>query len=427
MESSILFDIFPFVKSKRALILFTLMLIGEGVFLLPFVVPRIFRPTFLKAFDITNLELGTAFSLYGIIALVSYFAGGPIADRYSPKKIIIVALLLTALSGIVTGFIPSLATLTLLYGFWGFSTILLFWAAFVKATRQFGGEQSQGQSYGLVDGGRGLIAAVMASGSVLLLDAFLPVDAEVASTAQLSDALSKIIFVFCGLVVLSAVLVWRVFPDGKIDLKSASPKLSLDGVAQVIKKPSIWSQAIILLCAYVGYKCTDDFGLYASDVFGFDDVKAAHLATVSFWVRPIAAIAAGYLGDRYRHSKITIYCFIILIIGSLVIASGITHASSLIIVAMVIASTSLGIYGLRGLYYALFQESKIPLSITGSAIGFISVIGYTPDIFMGPLMGILLDNNPGALGHQYLFAVLAAFGLVGMLASIIFKRLNSNH
>ena len=403
------------------------MLIGEGVFLLPFVVPRVFRPTFLKVFDITNLELGTAFSLYGIIAMVSYFAGGPIADRYSPKKIIIVSLLLTALSGVVTGFIPSLATLTILYGFWGFSTILLFWAAFVKATRQFGGEQSQGQSYGLVDGGRGLIAAVIASSSVLLLKYFLPVEPALASLSQLSEALSNIIFIFCGLVALCAVLVWRVFPDGQIDLKSTSPKLSLNGVLQVIKKPSIWSQAIILLCAYVGYKCTDDFGLYASDVFGYDDVNSAHLATVSFWVRPIAAIAAGFLGDRIGHSKMTSYCFLILIVGSLVIASGIIHNSALVIVALVIASTSLGIYGLRGLYFALFQESKIPLSITGSAIGFISVIGYTPDIFFGPLMGVILDDNPGALGHQYLFGVLAAFGLVGMVASIIFKRLNSNH
>jgi len=413
------------MKSKKALILFTLMLIGEGVFLLPFVVSRVFRPTFLKVFDITNLELGTAFSLYGIIAMFSYFAGGPIADRFSSKKIIIISLLLTATSGVVMGFIPSLATLTLLYGFWGFSTILLFWAAFVKATRQFGGEQNQGQSYGLVDGGRGFIAAAIASSSVLLLDFFLPNGADTASTAELSSALGKIIFVFCGVVVLSAILVWRVFPNEQSIATGSRQKLSLDGVLQVIKRKSIWSQALILLCAYVGYKCTDDFGLYASDVFGFDDVKSAHLATVSFWMRPFAAIAAGFLGDRFGHSKMTSICFLILIGGSLIIASGVVHSSGLVIVAMVIASTSLGIYGLRGLYYALFQESKIPLSITGSAIGFISVIGYAPDIFMGPLMGVILDNNPGALGHQYLFGVLAAFGLLGFVASIIFRRLNS--
>ena len=72
--------VFPYlakVKAKKALIFLALMLAGESVFLLPFVVARIFRPTFLQVFDITNFELGTAFSAYGLIAMVSYIFGGP--------------------------------------------------------------------------------------------------------------------------------------------------------------------------------------------------------------------------------------------------------------------------------------------------------------------------------------------------------------
>ena len=37
---------------------------------------------------------------------------------------------------------------------------------------------------------------------------------------------------------------------------------------------------------------------------------------------------------------------------------------------------------------------------------------------MGPLMGVLLDNNPGVLGHQYVFASVAAFGTVGLSRGI---------
>ena len=47
----------------RRLILVTLIAAGEAVFLLPFVLPRIFRPTFLDVFGVTNLQLGTVFSL----------------------------------------------------------------------------------------------------------------------------------------------------------------------------------------------------------------------------------------------------------------------------------------------------------------------------------------------------------------------------
>ncbi|HEY9117040.1 MAG TPA: hypothetical protein VIN11_04390, partial [Roseivirga sp.] len=199
-------------------------------------------------------------------------------------------------------------------------------------------------------------------------------------------------------------------------------KFSLIGIKKAVKHRSVWLQATILLCAYVGYKCVDDFGLYAQDTFGYDDVESAHLATISFWMRPIGAALAGYLGDKFIHSKITSYCFLILIFGAFILSSGVLSGSILLFVVMTLASLSLGIYGLRGLYYALFQESKIPLSYAGAAIGFISVIGYTPDIFMGPLMGVLLDNNPGPLGHRYLFGVLVGFGLLGFLASLLFRR-----
>ena len=63
---------------RRTAVIIALMAAGESVFLLPFVLARVFRPTFLDVFEITNLELGVAFSVYGIVAMVAYFAGGPL-------------------------------------------------------------------------------------------------------------------------------------------------------------------------------------------------------------------------------------------------------------------------------------------------------------------------------------------------------------
>jgi len=157
-------------------------------------------------------------------------------------------------------------------------------------------------------------------------------------------------------------------------------------------------------------------------VMQMNDVNAAHVGTISFWVRPFAALAAGMLGDRIMHSKMAIYCFLIMLSGSVIISSGILKPGIEWVVILTIASTSVGIYGLRGIYFALFQESKIPLVYIGSAAGLISVIGYTPDVFMGPLMGYVLDRSPGALGHQHLFGILAAFAIIGLFATIMFKR-----
>jgi MFS family permease len=410
------------MRLRQGFILVTLMLIGEGVFILPFLITRLFRPTFLEVFGMTNFQLGSAFSVYGIVAMVSYFLGGPIADKYPPKKLLIFSLIITGIGGILMGLIPSIAMLTVLYGFWGLSTVLFFWAAFIKAVRQFGGEETQGRSHGLVDAGRGLMAVALASSSVFLLDAFLPSDVSSATTQEKTIALGYIIWVFSAVVLLCAVLVWVLIPKVSKASHTLAPKLTAKGLKEVMANRTVWLQSFIVLCAYVGYKCTDDFGLYAFDVLGYNDVQSAHMATISFWMRPIGALLAGLLGDRIGHSKMTGFSFIVVLLGALCLSSGLLKLGGGAFVAIAIASTSLGIYGLRGLYFALFQESRISLTQTGTAIGVVSVLGYTPDIFMGPFMGYLLDHNPGELGHQYVFAVLGVFSLVGFVVSRIFYR-----
>ena len=78
-------------------------------------------------------------------------------------------------------------------------------------------------------------------------------------------------------------------------------------------------------------------------------------------------------------------------------------------------------YALRGVYFAVFDEGRVPVAVTGTAVGLVSVVGYTPDIFMGPLMGALLDGSPGITGHQHLFYVLTGFSVVGLLATFAFR------
>ena len=36
-------------------------------------------------------------------------------------------------------------------------------------------------------------------------------------------------------------------------------------------------------------------------------------------------------------------------------------------------------------------------------------------------MGVLLDNNPRVLGHQYVFASVAVFGTIGLIATVVFR------
>jgi hypothetical protein len=85
-------------------------------------------------------------------------------------------------------------------------------------------------------------------------------------------AFRLVILVISGVTLLSAVLVWIFVPKSTIRLKDES--LSFNNVKQILAKPSVWLLSVIIVCAYVGYKITDDFSLYAKEVMGYSEVKA---------------------------------------------------------------------------------------------------------------------------------------------------------
>ena len=180
-------------SSYRNIIL--LMLAGESIFVLPFLLARIYRPTFLDVFQLTNFELGTLYSTYGIVAVISYLFGGALADRYEPRKLIAGALMITAMGGAFLVYYPSFLQLQLLYAFWGFSTIYLFWAAMIKAARSWGGSLQQGRAFGLLEGGRGIVAATIGALGVLLFSNLLPVDVAGANFQQRQDAFARCDFI----------------------------------------------------------------------------------------------------------------------------------------------------------------------------------------------------------------------------------------
>lgn len=409
---------------RRTTTIIALMAAGESVFLLPFVLARVFRPTFLDVFEITNLQLGVAFSVYGVVAMIAYFAGGPLADRYSARSLMATALVATGLGGVVLTTIPSTDVMNVLWGLWGGTTILLFWSAMLRATREWGGDHAQGRAYGLLDGGRGFLAALIASVTVLVFAVLLPVAPGVATLEQRSAAFSGVIWVFTGVTLLVAALVFLVVPaNAPTEGARGRPRLSMDGVRVSMRMPTVWLHAVIVVCAYVGYKATDDFSLLARDALGYDDVQAGAIGTLSFWMRAVTAIGAGYLADRIDSSRVILWGFALLTTGSLLIASGLLFPGIAWMLIATIVTTSVGVYALRGVYFALLAEGAVPMAHTGSAIGVVSFIGFTPDVFMGPLMGVLLDGSPGVLGHQHVFASVAGFGLVGWGATMAFRRL----
>ncbi|MDG1462115.1 MAG: MFS transporter, partial [Gammaproteobacteria bacterium] len=230
------------ISNRRIVTLLALIVAGEAIFFLPFLLARVFRPTVLEVFGLSNLQLGSAYGVYGTVAMAAYIFGGPLADRFAARKMLAIALLSTAAGGILLLTIPKLSTLIILYGYWGITTIALFWAPLIRATREWGGELSQGVAFGLLDGGRGLLAAITASIMVVLFAAFLPANLDSADLTQRTAALRQIILLLLVITTATALLIWWALASQPIEStadlkvnsqKTLKPHLTLSNIANV--------------------------------------------------------------------------------------------------------------------------------------------------------------------------------------------------
>jgi sugar phosphate permease len=402
-----------------------LILSGELVFILPYFLSRVFRPTFLDVFNLTNTELGSLFSVYGTVALFSYIFGGSLADRFLPGKLIAISLFLTSLGGLVIATFPSLFIMQIVYGYWGFTSVFLFWSAMIKATRIWGGNKNQGQAFGFLDGGRGLVAGIMGTLAVFIYSFFIEADVTFSSLEERQNAFKYVILFSSLIVALTGILVYsflNVKPDEEKVFNSSV--YSLKAIQKVLKMESVWLLMIIILCAYFGYKVTDIYSLYASEVMNYNEIDSANIGSLQLYLRPIACILFGFLADRSKRSIFWIIIgFAIMLFGSALFASGLVKSHLDVFFLFSIVILAIGTYAIRALYFALMQEGKISLSLTGTAVGIISLTGYTPDIFAGPLMGYYLDQFPGLLGHQYIFIYLLGFSVIGLICSLRFSRI----
>lgn len=400
---------------RRLIFILVLILAGELIFGLPFNIPRFFRPTFLDAFGFSNTELGDIFAVYGIAATLSYFPGGVLTDRFPARNLMVASLFATAAGGLYMATFPGLVQMAILYGFWGVTTVFLFWAALISATRTWGGDSSQGKAFGVLDGGRGAVAASFAVLAVMMFSWLLPEDIEHLGNVDRRQAFRAVILLYSAATAACGVLIWWLLPrlEPSADARKYNP---LAGMLEVLRQPVAWAQAAIIVCAYCGYKGLDNYSLYAVQVLGMNEVDAASFTAYSNFLRPFGAITAGIVADRFSASKTIGFSFLIMVMVYGALSASIPGSSSVNFIYANLLVSYFAVFAIRGVYFALLAETNTPPHLTGTTIGMISFVGYTPDIFFAPITGRILDASPGLPGHQNYFMFLSATAVLGVLA-----------
>ena len=260
---------------------------------------------------------------------------------------------------------------------------------------------------------------------VLIFSMFLTNDIELGSLIDRRNAFRYVILFSSFIVFLTGLLVIIFMESSRGDVVNKNASL-IPNIKSVLKIQSVWLIMFIIIAAYVGYKVTDIYSLYASDVMNFDNLEAANIGSLQLYLRPLVCLLIAFFADKKSYIHLIIIGFIIMLIGALIFSLGVVQVDMNYVFFFSLIVVATGTYAIRALYFSLMQEGRVPLVLTGTAVGVISVVGYTPDIFASPVIGYLLDTYPGIVGHQYVFSMLVVFSIVGLWASLKFAKLVSS-
>lgn len=367
---------------------------------------------YLQTYNLTNTQMGVFGSIFGIFGMISYFFGGYVADKFSTRSVLSVSLILTGLGGFAHLLPLSYGALLCLYALWGFTSLFAFWPACVKAVRMLSDPTDQGKGYGIFEGSRGVVAAIMAP---------LAVFAFTIGAKKLDDALGmKYVIVFYSVItILSGLLVHFKMNDEKMD---SGEKVKLTDLKTVLKLPTVWIIGIVTFCTYVFCLSIYYFVPYATSLLGASVVFGATLAAFKRYISPISNVGGGFLSDKVGTSNLLLISFVIMGLGTAAILLLPLKASMTIVFAILYLVVYFFFNVNYALTWAMMEEGNVPMRVSGTAAGVIATIGYLPEIFISLLAGNLLDKYPGVTGYRYFFIFLIAMMVLGVFSVLIWKN-----
>jgi MFS family permease len=409
-------------KAQRYIQLILLVIAAGAIYPILYL-RQVYQPTMLEVFHITDSQLGYLYSSLGTIFLLSYLPSGWLADRIAPRLLICFSLIATGVLGLWYSTAPSFPMLMMIFGGWGLSTGLTFWAAVIKRVTMIAGTHEQGRFFGLLDGGRGLIEAMLATIAITLFAWVTQTKGE-----PVAAGFKLVVYMYAFLcIALGVVLALVKDPQGTEDAAANRAARQRNNVLVDLKTlakiPELWLVAAIVFCGYQVFWATYSFSAYLHEgEIGLTVVMAGTITTLKLWMRPIGGIGGGFLGDRY--SKVSVLVIALFLAAlSLVGLMAAPRISSHALLVFLVLFIGILTYAIRGLYWSLLDRCNIPVTTMGLAIGLISVLGYSPDVFLPLINGYLTQTFPGVFGYQLYFGYVAAMAALGGFAGLALRNM----
>lgn len=404
-------------KAKKWISFIILTITAGLIYRVPYL-KTVFYDPLVSAFGITNVEVAKLMSTYSLSKTILYIPAGILVDRFDNRKMLVFSMAMLSVITFIYAMIPSMTVMYVLYFFMAVSNVI-FWVAFVKAVRMFGSEKEQGSVFGYSEG-------IRAAASLVINFIALAIYAKLSTS---SDApLSGVLILYGVVYVLMGIGIFFLIPSGTG--ASEGHKTTFKDYVAVLKVPSVWLVSLLVMCCYSVQVASEYTTPYLSNVMMMSVALAGVVATIrSYGIGLFAAPIIGKITDKvkvpYSISVIILLVAEIVMTTVLLLTPG--NPSYVIVCVVIVLAFAAAMYALRGVYYATMGEAGVPVALTGTATGIISVIGYLPDTFMNLLIGDKLDKYPGAAGYKYIFIYMIVFAVLGIVVAFIINRIGKKN
>jgi sugar phosphate permease len=413
----------PFRSHARRYAQFAIIVLGAGALYPLMYLRQNFEISILQALRITPTDLGELYSLLGIVFSVTYIPSGRLADRYQPRLLMSFALAAVGLLGLWFSTYPSLFELRLIFLGWGLAGGLCFWASLIKAVNLLAASTEQGRFFGILDGGRGLVEAMLASVAVLLFrELSLPTDAATLRLAPVIYMYSFVALAFAAMVFFFVEDNPDHAPPEAQAPAAGRPRSTLLADSLLLARiPELWLLAAVMMIGQMLFWVTYSISAFLQVNLGLTALAAGSVVLTKLWMRPVGGITIGFLGD-WLSKELLLAWLLALASVSLIAVSFLPLAGSMPAIIGIVLVIGYLTYAIKGLYWSLLDHCPVPRHLVGLAIGLVSFFGYMPDVLLPLYDGFLSRHFPRAESFQIYFTSISLCGFLGAALCVLFWR-----
>jgi len=397
-------------KYKKYITLLLLGFAGGAIFVSPYL-KYIFYDDVLKSLGIGNADSGLLLTAYSLGCVALYIPGGILADKLSPRISVVASLFAATLLTLIFAFFFNFAAALVVWFLMAFASGFVFWSAVLKAVRIISEEKDQGLMYGIYYSANGAATAII---NYLCLKVFGQAG---GGNHGLFMALLLMAF-FTGVSAIGLMFFLKGFEKSET---KEEDKFKFADLAIVVKNPSVWIVSIIFFCIYAVYTCSSYFTPYLT-YLGLSSDTSAELSILRInMAMMIASPIGGYLADKVFKSTLKWISWGSALLALSIVATVFVGGNNIQLVSVLSIIPGWIVMSMYGIMFSSFKEINVPVKVSGTAIGFASIISYSPDLFMNTVYGSVLDKFQGAetmTAYKIIFLSLACLSVLSVVLSL---------